>query len=247
MMDREVGKVERLPPGTYFEWPHAATLVLAAETRRQRRWAVSTAIELVRKLAREREKVVLADLQRRSADSVAAVLGVESGPGIVDVLTRGTAFSSVARRLSSEGFYFLTLGKEPPPHQVLFQHPRWPRIAERFAQTEAHLLLCVSAHEFTDAGPIPGFEACLVLNAAGLELELPGETRRIAEFLAPPDIREEEDEEAGIPWYASRESTEAPLSEAPSVEEMPITKTEAGTAPPHVEPRQGGPPRTARA
>ena len=110
--------MERGAPKTNFEWPHSAALVLAAETQRQRRWAVNTAVELARKLARERRKVVLADLNRRSSDSLAAALGVDPGPGIVDVLNRGAAFSSVARRLSSEGFYLLTLGREPPPHKV---------------------------------------------------------------------------------------------------------------------------------
>ncbi len=238
--------MERLSSGTYFEWPHAATLVLAAETQRQRRWAVSTAIELVRKLARERQKVVLADLQRRTADSVTAVLGVDPGPGIVDVLTRGTAFSSVARRLSSEGFYFLTLGREPPPHQVLFQHPRWRRIAERFAQTDAHLLLCVSAQELSDAGPIPGFEACLVVNAAGLELELPGAARRVAEFLAPPEIREEEDEEAALPSYARMEPSEPQVPEEPLLEEAPVRETESITPPPLEEVGAERPPLAVR-
>ena len=171
-------------------WPHAVTLVLAAESSRQRRWAVSTAIEIVRKLAGER-KVVLADVRGQTPSSIAEALGVGEGEGIVDVLFRGASFSAVARRPESENFFFLSAGSAPPPLQVFYHHPRWQKIASRLAAADAHLLPCVSAEDWLEAGPIPGFAACILLNGSGREIELPGGARKLAEFLAPVEIREE--------------------------------------------------------
>ncbi|UCC73047.1 MAG: SPOR domain-containing protein [Gemmatimonadota bacterium] len=192
-------------------WPHAATLVLAAENPRQRRWAVNTAIEIVRKLAAQRSKVVLADLQTRTPSALAAALGAEGGPGISDVLFRDTAFSKVANRPEGETFFFLTVGDAPPTLQVLYRHPRWKKIAARLEDTDAHLIPCVAASDWLDAGPIPGFEACIVLNAAGLEVELPSEARRLAEFLAPPEIREGDNGSVELPWYATAEPETQPI------------------------------------
>lgn len=203
--------VESSAPNTDVNWPHAATLVLAADNPRQRRWAVNTAIEIVRKLADQRHKVVLADLQTKRPSALAAALGVEDGPGIADVLFRDAAFSKVAGRPEGEAFFFLNLGESPPPLQVLFSHPRWAKIAARLRETDAHLLPCVSASDLLEAGPIPGFEACIVLNAAALEVELPSDARRLAEFLAPPEIREDETEDVELPWYASAEPETQPM------------------------------------
>jgi len=171
-------------------WPHAVTLVLAAESSRQRRWAISTAIEIVRKLAGER-KVVLADVRGQTPSSIAEALGVGEGEGIVDVLFRGASFSAVARRPESENFFFLSAGSAPPPLQVFYHHPRWQKIASRLAAADAHLLPCVSAEDWLESGPIPGFAACILLNGSGREIELPGGARKLAEFLAPVEIREE--------------------------------------------------------
>lgn len=203
--------MESSAPESDLSWPHAATLVLAADNPRQRRWAVNTAIEIVRRLADQRRKVVLADLQTKRPSALAAALGVEDGPGICDVLFHDAPFSKVAGRPESEAFFFLTLGESPPPLQVLFRHPRWAKIATRLQETDAHLLPCVSAADWLEAGPIPGFEACIVLNAAALEVELPGEARRLAEFLAPPQIREEETDDVDLPWYASSEPETQPM------------------------------------
>ncbi len=178
--------------GSETGWPHAVTLVLAAESRRQRRWAVDTAIEIARKLAEQR-KVVLADVRVRAPSSILAALDVEEGEGIVDVLFRGASFSAVARRPRSESFFCLSAGSAPPPLQVFYHHPRWQKIASRLPAADAHLLPCVSAEDWLQAGPIPGFEACIVLNGSGREIELPGGARRLAEFLAPADIREDAD------------------------------------------------------
>ncbi|MEE9133523.1 MAG: SPOR domain-containing protein [Gemmatimonadota bacterium] len=178
--------------GSETGWPHAVTLVLAAESRRQRRWTVDTAIEIVRKLAEQR-KVVLADVHARTPSSILAALDVEEGEGIVDVLFRGASFSAVARRPRSESFFCLSAGSALPPLQVFYHHPRWQKIASRLPAADAHLLPCVSAEDWLEAGPIPGFEACIVLNGSGREIELPGGARRLAEFLAPAEIREEAD------------------------------------------------------
>jgi septal ring-binding cell division protein DamX len=209
-------------------WPHAATLVLAADSPRQRRWAVNTAIEIVRRLADQRHKVVLADLQTRRPSALAAALGVEDGPGISDVLFRDAGFSKVAGRPEGEAFFFLNLGESPPPLQVLYRHPRWAKIAARLKDTDAHLLPCVSASDWLEAGPIPGFEACIVLNAAALEVELPSEARRLAEFLAPPEIREEETDAVELPWYASAEPETQPMHGAA----RPVTDQATPSAPP---------------
>ncbi len=203
--------MESSAPKTDVNWPHAATLVLAADNPRQRRWAVNTAVEIVRRLADQRHKVVLADLQTKRPSALAAALGVEDGPGISDVLFRDAAFSKVAGRPEGEAFFFLNLGESPPPLQILFRHPRWAKIATRLEETDAHLLPCVSAADWLEAGPIPGFEACIVLNAAALEVELPSEARRLAEFLAPPEIREEETDAVDLPWYASAEPETQPM------------------------------------
>ena len=112
------------------KWPHAVTIVLAAESPQQRRWATETAIELVRKLAVDR-KVVLADVRGQIPSSIAERLGVEEGEGIVDVLFRGASFSGVSKRPPSESFYFVTAGSAPPPLNVFYHHPRWQKIASR--------------------------------------------------------------------------------------------------------------------
>ncbi len=203
-----------------MNWPHAATLVLAAETPRQRSWAANAAISLARELAERWQKVVLTDLQVRR-NSLAEVLGVEEGPGIVDVLFRGASFSAVARKPQSQSFYFLSLGTAPPPRQVLFRHPRWTKIASRLPESNAYLLACVSAEDWLEVGPIPGFEACIVFNAAGLEVDLPSRARRAAEFLAPPEIREEWGTAAGLttatPTEPGDSSTAPPPIDAASL------------------------------
>lgn len=207
-----MGQVDVSAPKADVTWPHAATFVLAAETPRQQRWAVGTTIEIVRKLAEQRPKVVLADLQMRTPSSLAAALGTDEVPGMVDVLFRGAAFSAVARRPEPEAFYFLPIGETPPPLQVLYQHPRWGKIATRLAQADAHFLLCVSAQDWLEAGPIAGFEACITLNASGLEVELPGQARRLVEFLAPPEIREGQAGMLELPWDAAAEPETQPMS-----------------------------------
>ncbi|KPK81852.1 MAG: hypothetical protein AMS25_04850 [Gemmatimonas sp. SM23_52] len=230
-----MGQVDVSAPKADVTWPHAATLVLAAETPRQRRWAVGTTIEIVRKLAERRPKVVLADLQTRTPSSLAAALGTDEAPGMVDVLFRGAAFSAVASRPQSEVFYFLPIGTAPPPLQVLYQHPRWGKIATRLAQADAHFLLCVSAQDWLEAGPIAGFEACITLNASGLEVELPGQARRLVEFLAPPEIREGQAGMLELPWYAAAE---------PETQPMPSSARRAAHHPemgPDVQPELGRP------
>ena len=189
-------------PNSDIPWPHATTLVLAADTPRQRRWAVSTGIDIVRKLADQRPKVVLADIQLRTPSSLAATLGIEGGQGIVDVLFRGASFSAAAHRPESESFFFLTIVNDPPPRQILYQHPRWQKIATRLAETDAHLLPCVAADDWLESGPIPGFEPCIVLNGTGADIELPEGARRLAEFLAPPEIRQGEEPPVDMPTYA---------------------------------------------
>ncbi len=243
--------MESSAPKADVSWPHAATLVLAADSPRQRRWAVNTAVEIVRKLAGQRPKVVLADLQTKRPSALSAALGVEDGPGISDVLFRDAAFSKVAGRPDGEAFFFLSLGESPPPLQILFRHPRWAKIAARLEETDAHLLPCVSASDWLEAGPIPGFEACIVLNAAALEVELPAEARRLAEFLAPPEIREAESDAVDLPWYASAEPETQPMhgaapaagdsADAAAPPEEPTPKPKVVTPPSPAPP----PPRVA--
>ncbi len=210
-------------------WPHAVTLVLAAESPRQRSWATETAIELVRKLAGDR-KVVLADVRGYVPSSIAERLEVEEGEGMVDVLFRGASFSAVSKRPPSEMFYFVTAGTALPPLNVFYHHPRWQKIASRLAAADAHLLPCVTAADWLEAGPIPGFEACIVLNGTGREAELPTGARRLAEFLAPAEIREElvvetpveVVDEVDAEEEAEREKAAVPSAvPAPAAEETP--------------------------
>ncbi len=180
--------MEASKPKSGVAWPHAVSLVLAAGAPRQRDWAVKAAIEIARKLAAH-GKVVLVDAGA-GGPSLADKLGVGHEGGIVDVLFRGASFSVVAQRPAAETFFFLPLGTSAPPPEVLFQHPRWLKIAERLRDAKAHLLTCVSAEDWLASGPIRGFESCIVLNGSGHEVELPAGARRFAEFLAPPAIRE---------------------------------------------------------
>lgn len=172
------------------QWPNAVTFVLAGASARQKRWAVDTAIHVTRQLASSHSKVILADLQRAQPSPVVDALGIDAGAGIVDVLFRGASFSAVARRPEGESFFVLPLGEDPPAGVVLLQHGRWRKIAARLPGAEAHLLPCVTAEDWLEAGPIPGFEACIVLNGLGYEVELPSGAHQLAEFLAPPEIRE---------------------------------------------------------
>jgi len=193
---------------------------------------VSAAIEVARKLAANR-KVVLVEAGAGGAPSLADKLGVGQQGGIVDVLFRGASFSMVAQRPASEAFFFLPLGSSAPAPAVLFQHPRWLKIAERLSGANAHLLTCVSAEDWLASGPISGFESCIILNGTGHEVELPAGARRFAEFLAPPAIREaaapaEPDEElesrdevmeAVAPAPEERALGDVATAEAPRVEE----------------------------
>jgi cell division septation protein DedD len=163
-------------------------LVLAAEEPQQFDWALTAAIEIARKLA-EQGKVVLVDAGAGGA-LLAEKLRVGHEGGIVDVLFRGASFSAMARRPVTEKFFFLPLGVSAARHEVLFQHPRWLKIAERLTDADAHLLTCVSAADWVVSGPISGFESCIILNGSGHDVELPAGARRVAEFLAPPKIRE---------------------------------------------------------
>jgi cell division septation protein DedD len=195
-------------------WPHALTLVLVAEEPGQQQWAIDAAIEVARRLA-EHRKVVLAEA-RKQAPTLAGILGADEEQGIVDVLFRGVSFSSAASRPGPEKFFFLPLGESAPPFEVLYRHPRWQRIAQRLPEAGAHLLTCVSAEDWLDAGPIPGFESCIVINGSGTEIELPMGARRFAEFLAPPAVRDAA-EAYGVPDESAAAAVE-PVAEAEPVE-----------------------------
>lgn len=209
--------METSKPKSGVPWPHAVSLVLAAEAPQQQDWAVSVAVGVARKLAAQ-HKVVLVDAAV-GGPSLADKLGVDQAGGIVDVLFRGAAFATVAQRPGSENFFFLPLGPDAPPPEVLFQHPRWTKIAERLQDASAHLLICVSAEDWLGFGPISGFEPSIILNGTGGTVELPSRARRFAEFLAPPAIREavaasaESEGVANEPIPAASES-EAPASSA---------------------------------
>jgi hypothetical protein len=219
----ERDEMESPAAGEALEWPNAVTLVLAGRSARQRRWAATTAIEVARKLAGSRQKVIVADLDRRQPSALAEALGLAPGAGIVDVLFRGASFSTVARRPERESFFVLPLGKDPPPAHELFQHGRWRKIAARLADADAHLLPCVTGEDWLSAGPIPGFEACIVFNGAEVEAELPAGARQLAEFIAPPEIREE------TPASMSPESVE------PDAEELETPERDEVAVPPLAE------------
>lgn len=180
--------MEASKPKSGVAWPHALSLVLAAEEPQQLDWALAAAIEIARKLA-EQGKVVLVDAGA-GGTTLAEKLRVGHEGGIADVLLRGASFSATARRPVTEKFFFLPLGVSAAQPEVLFQHPRWLKIAERLTDADARLLTCVSAADWVASGPISGFESCIILNGSGHDVGLPAGARRIAEFLAPPKIRE---------------------------------------------------------
>jgi cell division septation protein DedD len=194
-------------------------LALVAEGAGQQQWAISTAIDIARRLA-EHSKVVLVDARKR-APTLAGILDADEEQGIVDVLFRGASFSSAASRPGVEKFFFLPLGASAPPFEVLYRHPRWKKIAQRLPEAGAHLLTCVSAEDWLDSGPIPGFESCIMINGSGNEIELPAGARRFAEFLAPPAVRDaaeadhaqDESSEAGVEPAAEAEPVEPGLGE----------------------------------
>lgn len=227
---------ERRLPDREAPWPNAATVVLAAETEEERRWATSTAIELARKLARACPKVVMADLQL-TGGGFSHQLGVDDSPGIADVLFRGSTFSKVARRPKSESFYYLPIGTSPPPLEELYGSTRWERIAERFREVDAYLLLCVSAEAWRAAGPMPGFEAAIVLNASGDEVAAPEGADVVSEFLAPPEIRGSATAGAvDLPEEAPTERIDAAPGD--SVESEPIEADDAVLAAGELEARE---------
>lgn len=162
---------------------------MAADSAQRQQWAVRGAVAIARRLAQDRE-VMLVDLQCRVPSALEAVLEVEEGPGIVDVLFRGASFTDAARRSHSEPFFFIPLGDEPPPAANFYGHPGWAEIAGRLNGNNAVLLACVSADDWLEAGPITGFEACIVLNANEGEVSLPPRAKRIGEAVAPPEVRQ---------------------------------------------------------
>lgn len=165
-----------------ISWPNATLLLLAARTSEQRDWVTSSALELMRRLAGDRTKVVVADL-RAPENPVAERLGFRpDDPGIVDVLFHGASFTEIARRPASETFYYLPIGNEAPAADELYTDSRWERLADRFREADAHLLLCVALDEWREAGPIPGFSSAIVLNGTDGEIDLLAGTRRVTEF-----------------------------------------------------------------
>lgn len=179
----------------------AIAIVMAAEGAQRQLWAVRGAVAVARGLARGHQ-VVLADLQCRAPSALAAVLDVEKGPGIVDVLFRGDSFTAAARRPQGEPFIFLPSGDEPPPLANFYGHPGWAKIARCLKDNDAVLLACASADDWLEAGPITGFEACIVLNANGGEVSLPPRAKRIAEAVAPQWVRQAGQRDTGLPEFA---------------------------------------------
>ncbi len=175
--------------GATGSWPNAATLVLQADTPEQRVWAARTAVGLVRKQAARRTKVILIDLYP-SDSPLEEAIGVGGGRGIVDVLVRERSFSDVARRPDGDGYYFVPHGGGARTVAELFDHPQWPKIADRLPGAGAYMFPCVSADAWLRAGPIRGFEPSILINGSGAEIELPGGARQVLELLAPPEVRE---------------------------------------------------------
>lgn len=185
--------------------PHAVSVVLAANTPSGRLWAISSTLEICRSLGRDR-RTVLVDLQRHTPSALAAALDVEQTEGIVDVLFRGVSISTVMGRPQSEAFFFVPFGGAAPERSSLFNHPRWTRIAGRLPGANATLLLCVSADDWLEAGPIGGFEACIVVNGAAGEPALPPRARRVMELGMPSRGRASGDPAVELPDYAVSET-----------------------------------------
>ena len=167
-------------------WPHAATVVLAGTTPRQRAWLEAKALELARELCRERPRLVLVDLA--AGRSLTGLLDGGSGPGIADILSGAVPFARAVRRAEGEPFCMLPASRTPADLTGLFRNLHWAKIAAHFRGADAHLLLCVTADDWRAAGPIKGFEVSIVLNATGSDVELPRGARCQAEFPAPPDV-----------------------------------------------------------
>jgi hypothetical protein len=180
----------------------AIAIVMAADGAERQQWAVRGALAIARRLARGHQ-VVLADLQCRAPSALAAVLTVGQGPGLVDVLFRGASFTAAARQPRGEPFIFIPSGDEPPPPLANFYgHPRWAKIGRCLRSNNAVLLACASADDWLEAGPIAGFEACVVLNASGGEVRLPPRARRIAEAVARPGVWQVGRQDTGLPQCA---------------------------------------------
>ncbi len=162
-------------------------MVLAAETPDQQRWAVEEALKLVRVLASKHPKVVVIDLIS-GEDTLGSALSVKEEHGIVDVFFRGASFSATARRPENENFFFLPTGTAAPPRPVLYRHPGWAKVASRLTDANAFLVPCVKADDWSAAGPIAGFESCLLINALGVEASLPQQARVLAEFKPPEEL-----------------------------------------------------------
>jgi cell division septation protein DedD len=229
-------------------WPHATVLVVAAETPEQRAWAVEQVLERVRELAETQPKVVLVDLLPGEG-SLPSVLKVTGGPGIVDVFFRGAAFSTIARRPESETFFFLPVGSAPPPREVLYRHPGWAKVSSRLAAASAYLLPCVTARHWSEAGPIAGFESCVVFNGVGHDIELPEGTLQLAEYRMETEPERVDERETALEEADFVESISRPVLEAePATEPEPATSwDDRGPAAPEsqAEPEDWGAEREA--
>jgi septal ring-binding cell division protein DamX len=226
-----------------FTWPHAAAIVVATGTPDQRRWAIEEAIELVRRLAADHPKVVVVDLLS-GGDSVASLVDVAGGPGIVDVFFRGASFSSVARRPESERFFFLPMGTAPPSREILYKHPGWAKVASRLADANAFLVPCVAADDWLDAGPIAGFESCVVINALGVDVPLPDRAVLLSEFQpAPEPATEVTVEPVGEPVAEEVTLSTKPAAAEPveEVEPEPAAVPDVEVAPLQLPPEVGSP------
>jgi hypothetical protein len=176
----------------------AIAIIVAADDAQRRLWAIRGAVAIARRLA-QGHKVLLADLECSAPSVLAAVLNVEKGPGVVDVFFRGASFATAARRPEGEPFLFLPSGDEPPPLANIYDHTGWAKIARCLRSNNAIFLACASADDWLEAGPIPGFEACMVLNANEGSVRLPPGARRIAEVVAPPGVRQSRRRDTGLP------------------------------------------------
>ena len=127
----------------------------------------------------------------------------------MDALFRGASFAEAARRPQFEPFIFIPFGDEPPPLATVYGHPGWAKIARSLRGSNDVLLVCASADDWLEAGPISGFEACIVLNGNGREVRLPPRAKRIAEAVAPPRVRQVARRDARLPESAMRRSDAA--------------------------------------
>ncbi|HSR42018.1 MAG TPA: SPOR domain-containing protein, partial [Longimicrobiales bacterium] len=131
-----VGESLHLSPPTDDD-PARVLVFLAAPDAAGNGWAPRAAVDVVRELASEEGRTLLADLAL-DAPRLHEAFGVPNGEGVSDVFLWGASFQRVSRRVEP-GLLFAPAGTVVANPASVARSPRWDAVVDGFRQARATL------------------------------------------------------------------------------------------------------------